>query len=116
MSLDENLEMIADTVSYLTSEARNVFYDAEHFFDGWKLDADYSTQTLKAAILTSDMLVELCNYLLDVKNLDYVLLDQKYRLTTLNRVLDGIVNLLGQIIMSLSYKFFRVKSRLEFDL
>ena len=39
VSLDENLEMISDTVTYLTSESRNVFYDAEHFFDGYKVDA-----------------------------------------------------------------------------
>ena len=41
--------MIADTVGYLTQSGREVFYDAEHFFDGWKLDADYSAQTIVAA-------------------------------------------------------------------
>ncbi|MBT4886677.1 MAG: citramalate synthase, partial [Planctomycetaceae bacterium] len=61
VSLDENLEMIADTVSYLTSEARNVFYDAEHFFDGWKLDAAYSLQTLRAAIKGGATRLILCD-------------------------------------------------------
>jgi 2-isopropylmalate synthase len=61
VSLDENLEMIGDTVNYLTSESREVFYDAEHFFDGWKLDADYSTQTLKAAIRGGATRLILCD-------------------------------------------------------
>jgi 2-isopropylmalate synthase len=49
VSREENLAMIADTVGYLTQAGREVFYDAEHFFDGWKLDADYSAQTIVAA-------------------------------------------------------------------
>jgi 2-isopropylmalate synthase len=61
VSLDENLEMIGDTVNYLTSESREVFYDAEHFFDGWKLDADYSTQTLEAAIRGGATRLILCD-------------------------------------------------------
>ena len=61
VSLDENIEMIGDTVRYLTSESRDVFYDAEHFFDGWKLDADYSTQTLKAAIRGGATRLILCD-------------------------------------------------------
>ena len=61
VSLDENLEMIGDTVNYLTSESREVFYDAEHFFDGWKLDADYSAQTLKAAIRGGATRLILCD-------------------------------------------------------
>ena len=35
VSLEENLEMIAETVGYLASQGREVFYDAEHFFDGY---------------------------------------------------------------------------------
>ena len=49
VSHEENLAMIADTVGYLTKSGREVFYDAEHFFDGWKLDRDYSTATIVAA-------------------------------------------------------------------
>ena len=40
VSLEENLAMINDTVTFLTQANREVFYDAEHFFDGWKLDAE----------------------------------------------------------------------------
>ncbi len=49
VSREENLAMIADTVGYLTGAGREVFYDAEHFFDGWKLDRDYSAATIVAA-------------------------------------------------------------------
>ena len=49
VSREENLAMIADTVGYLTQSGREVFYDAEHFFDGWKLDRDYSAATIAAA-------------------------------------------------------------------
>ena len=42
VSREENLAMIADTVSFLTAQEREVFYDAEHFFDGWKLDRQYA--------------------------------------------------------------------------
>ena len=49
VSREENLAMIADTVAHLTQAGREVFYDAEHFFDGWKLDRDYSAATIVAA-------------------------------------------------------------------
>ncbi len=58
---EENLAMIADTVGYLRSQGREVFYDAEHFFDGWKLDADYSLQTLKAAATAGATRLVLCD-------------------------------------------------------
>jgi 2-isopropylmalate synthase len=58
---EENLAMIADTVGYLSSQGREVFYDAEHFFDGWKLDADYSLQTLKAAAKAGATRLVLCD-------------------------------------------------------
>ncbi len=48
-TLDENLAMIRDTVEYLRSQGRSVIYDAEHWFDGFKSNADYALQTLKAA-------------------------------------------------------------------
>jgi 2-isopropylmalate synthase len=49
ISLEENLEMIFDSVSYLKKKVEKVFYDAEHFFDGYKDDPDYALETLKAA-------------------------------------------------------------------
>ena len=61
VSLEENLDMIRDTVAYLTSEAREVFYDAEHFFDGWKLDSHYSLETLRAAVQGGATRLILCD-------------------------------------------------------
>jgi 2-isopropylmalate synthase len=48
-SLDENLAMIEDTVAYLKKKDREVIYDAEHFFDGYKHNPDYAVDTIKAA-------------------------------------------------------------------
>ena len=45
----ENLHIIEDSVSYLERKGRNVVFDAEHFFDGWKNNHDYAMQALKAA-------------------------------------------------------------------
>lgn len=47
--LDENLRMINETVSYLKSKGRTVFYDAEHFFDGYKNNPEYAMKTVFAA-------------------------------------------------------------------
>jgi 2-isopropylmalate synthase len=48
-SLVENLAMIRDTVAYLKGQGLEVLFDAEHFFDGYDLDADYALETLRAA-------------------------------------------------------------------
>jgi 2-isopropylmalate synthase len=57
----ENLAMIRDSVSYLKSNGREVFYDAEHFFDGYKDDVEFAMATLAAAAEGgADMLV-LCD-------------------------------------------------------
>jgi len=45
----ENLDMIAESVGFIVSEGRELIYDAEHFFDGYKADADYALSTLRAA-------------------------------------------------------------------
>src|SRR5207244_10210671 len=42
---EENLAMIADTVKYLKDHGKFVISDAEHAFDGYKLDADYAVAT-----------------------------------------------------------------------
>lgn len=49
VSLDENLEMIFDSVKYLKKRVDTVFYDAEHFFDGFAEDPEYALKTLWAA-------------------------------------------------------------------
>jgi 2-isopropylmalate synthase len=48
-TLEENLAMIADSVKYLKMKGREVIYDAEHFFDGYKGNPDYAIRTLIAA-------------------------------------------------------------------
>ena len=53
--------MIADTVAHLRTAGREVFYDAEHFFDGWKLDAAYAAETLVAAARAGAGRIVLCD-------------------------------------------------------
>jgi 2-isopropylmalate synthase len=48
-TLEENLDMINDSVAHLKANAEIVFYDAEHFFDGYKDNAEYALKTLEAA-------------------------------------------------------------------
>jgi 2-isopropylmalate synthase len=61
VSREENLAMIADTVAHLTASGREVFYDAEHFFDGWKLDPSYAAETLVAAARAGATRIVLCD-------------------------------------------------------
>ena len=42
----ENLDMVADSVGFVVDRGREVVYDAEHFFDGYKADRDYALATL----------------------------------------------------------------------
>ena len=49
-TLEENVAMIEDSARYLVAQGREVVYDAEHFFDGYKADADYAMKTLAAAL------------------------------------------------------------------
>ena len=60
-TLEENLNMIADTVSYLKAQGRTVFYDAEHYFDGFKLNPDYALLTIKAAANAGADRIILCD-------------------------------------------------------
>ena len=46
-SLDENLAMIAESVRFLVEAGREVIFDAEHFFDGWKADPDYALHAVR---------------------------------------------------------------------
>ena len=61
VSPEENLAMIADTVAHLKKNGREVFYDAEHFFDSYKDDPAYSLQTVRAAQDAGADLVVLCD-------------------------------------------------------
>ncbi|MBN1896476.1 MAG: citramalate synthase [Candidatus Aenigmarchaeota archaeon] len=49
MSPDKNLRMVSDTIEYLKSHDFRVFFDAEHFFDGYKANPDYALKVLDAA-------------------------------------------------------------------
>ena len=49
VSLQENLDIIAESVAWIGEQGRDVVYDAEHFFDGYKADRDYALNTLRAA-------------------------------------------------------------------
>ncbi|MFC1951457.1 citramalate synthase [Chloroflexota bacterium] len=60
-TLDENLSMIADSIRYLKSKGLTVFFDAEHFFDGFKDNRDYSLRCLTAAAEAGADCLVLCD-------------------------------------------------------
>lgn len=61
VSLDENLDMISESVEYLKSKEKEVIFDAEHFFDGYKNNPEYARRVLETALSAgADMLV-LCD-------------------------------------------------------
>jgi 2-isopropylmalate synthase len=60
-TLEENLAMVSDTVRYLTEHGRRVFVDLEHFFDGYRHDADYGLRVIDAAISAGADVAVLCD-------------------------------------------------------
>lgn len=58
---EENLAMVRDTVEHLTGLGREVFVDAEHFFDGFEHDGDYTTSVVAAAFDAGAEVVVLCD-------------------------------------------------------
>jgi len=60
-SPEENLAMISDTVAHLVSHGRRVFVDCEHFFDGYKHDADYGVRVIRAAMDAGADVAVLCD-------------------------------------------------------
>jgi 2-isopropylmalate synthase len=58
---EENLRMIGESVAWFTRLGREVVYDAEHFFDGWRLDRGYALATLHAAAEAGADTVVLCD-------------------------------------------------------
>ncbi len=48
-TLEENLDMVFDSVSFLKKKGREAFYDAEHFFDGYKRNPEYALKTILSA-------------------------------------------------------------------
>ena len=61
MSLDENLEIIEDSVRYLAARIPFVIYDAEHFFDGYRANPEYALATLRAAAAGAPQRIVLCD-------------------------------------------------------
>src|SRR5438067_2558905 len=60
-SRDENLCMIADSVAFFRARGKEVIYDAEHFFDGYRLDPAYALATLRAAAGAGADCIVLCD-------------------------------------------------------
>ncbi len=61
MSVEENLDIIADTVRYLSKNVDVVVYDAEHFFDGYRSNSEYAIDTLRAAASSGAHRIVLCD-------------------------------------------------------
>jgi 2-isopropylmalate synthase len=61
VSLEENLSMIADSVRFLCESGREVIYDAEHFFDGFKSNPEYALKTVLAAAEAGASIVVMCD-------------------------------------------------------
>ncbi len=60
-SLEENLNMVRDTVAFLKEKGLEVIFDAEHFFDGYKHNQDYALQVLEAAAEAGADYLVLCD-------------------------------------------------------
>ena len=55
------LELIGDSIAYLHGKGRRVFYDAEHFFDGYKTNPEYALTTIRKAVEAGAERVILCD-------------------------------------------------------
>ena len=60
-SLDEGVAMVADSIRYLKSRGRTVFFDAEHFFDGYRDDPEFSLRVLLGAAEAGADCLVLCD-------------------------------------------------------
>ena len=61
VSREQNLEMIGDSIAFLVAAGKRVLFDAEHFFDGFQLDAGYALDCLRAAAEAGAERVVLCD-------------------------------------------------------
>jgi 2-isopropylmalate synthase len=61
ITLEKNLELISASVAYLKSKGREVIYDAEHFFDGFRSNPQYALETLRSAELSGADWIVLCD-------------------------------------------------------
>ncbi|MBO4352687.1 MAG: citramalate synthase [Eggerthellaceae bacterium] len=60
-SLDENLRMISDSIAFLKEHDREVVFDAEHFFDGFRTNPDYALACVRAAAQAGADSIDLCD-------------------------------------------------------
>lgn len=60
-SLEDNLRIIESSIAFLKANNRRVIYDAEHFFDGFKANPEYSLETLRAAVRGGAEMLVLCD-------------------------------------------------------
>lgn len=60
-TLQENIEMIYDTISYLKEQGKEVVFDSEHFYDGYKNNPEYALKTLDAAVQAGADCICLCD-------------------------------------------------------
>ena len=60
-TLDEGIAMVAESVAFLKAEGLRVFFDAEHFFDGYKANPEFALRVLEAAMLNGADCVVLCD-------------------------------------------------------
>ena len=61
VTCEENLAMISSTIAYLKRQGREIIYDAEHFFDGWKSNPNYALETIQSAIDAGADMVVFCD-------------------------------------------------------
>lgn len=61
ITLEQNLELISDSISYLVSKGKKIIYDAEHFFDAYKANPEYALKTLKVAQDAGCCTIVLCD-------------------------------------------------------
>ncbi len=60
-TLDEGVAMVADSVAFLKADGRDVFYDAEHFFDGYRRNSEFSMRVLEGAVQAGATRLVLCD-------------------------------------------------------
>lgn len=61
ISLEQNLEMIYDSIKFLVDNGKEAIFDAEHFFDGYKNNSDYALAALDAAVRGGASTLSLCD-------------------------------------------------------
>ncbi len=59
-TLEENIRMVSESIAYLKSHGVEVVFDAEHFYDGYKANPEYSLQVVEAAVKAGADSIDLC--------------------------------------------------------